>query len=324
MYKERKDLYKRLAKMRNSNVISYITSTRQGQSHEIENTVLNFFPFHLDALKSKKEKITLFLHTDGGDIITAWAIVNLLRMFCCKLEVIVPSRAMSAGTIICLGADKILMTKQAVLGPIDPSVNSPYNPIISNTPLPISVENVDNYFKLAEDKLGKNANYINVFTSLLNYINPIALGNVYRVQNQIRMLSKKLLRMHMSTENDDTVNRIIDFLCSTSGSHDYKFYRNEAIELGLPIEIPNTNLYKLINSIYLDICNEMKLHIPFYTDIERYQLKNNDNYKYVRGLLESTDYGSHKYIYSGTISSSDNNFSHIASNLSWIQDKDDN
>ena len=30
-----------------------------------------------------------------------------------------------------IGADKIVMTKQAVLGPIDPSVNSPLNPQVS-------------------------------------------------------------------------------------------------------------------------------------------------------------------------------------------------
>ncbi len=51
----------------------------------------------------------------------------MLRMFCDELEVIVPARARSAGTLMCLGADKVVMTKQATLGPIDPSLTGPLN-----------------------------------------------------------------------------------------------------------------------------------------------------------------------------------------------------
>ena len=49
----------------------------------------------------------------------------MLRMFCDELEIIVPARARSAGTLMCLGADAVVMTKQATLGPIDPSLTGP-------------------------------------------------------------------------------------------------------------------------------------------------------------------------------------------------------
>jgi membrane-bound ClpP family serine protease len=81
--------------------------------------VLDHFVKHLDAI-GDVPKISLLLYTRGGSTLAAWSIVNLVRQFCDQFEVIVPFKAHSAGTLVCLGADSILMTKQATLGPVDP------------------------------------------------------------------------------------------------------------------------------------------------------------------------------------------------------------
>ena len=96
---------------------------------QISTDVLEYFSDHLDKI-GKVEKISLFLYTQGGDTMAAWSLVNLIRQFCEKFEIIIPSKARSSGTIISLGADEIIMTKQATLGPIDPSLNNPLNPQI--------------------------------------------------------------------------------------------------------------------------------------------------------------------------------------------------
>ena len=84
----------------------------------------------------------------------AWNMVNMLRMFCDELEIIVPARARSAGTLMCLGADRVLMTKQATLGPIDPSLTGPLNPAIPgaspDSRAPVSVEAVRGYIEMAK------------------------------------------------------------------------------------------------------------------------------------------------------------------------------
>ncbi len=69
-----------------------------------------------------------FLYTRGGDTSTARNIVNLLRMYGDNLQIIVLHKSHSAGKIISLGANEIVMTKQATLGPIDPSLYTPLNP----------------------------------------------------------------------------------------------------------------------------------------------------------------------------------------------------
>lgn len=45
-----------------------------------------------------------------------------------QIEVIVPYRAHSTGTLIAIGADKIIMGRLGELSPVDPSTGHPFNP----------------------------------------------------------------------------------------------------------------------------------------------------------------------------------------------------
>src|SRR5574344_274238 len=115
MYSDRIDLYKALEEELNTKIITYITSDRRGFETQIAQDVIDLFINQLDGI-GVVPKISLFLYTQGGDTAAAWNIVNLLKMYCDELEVIVPHKAHSAGTIISLGANQIVMTKQATLG----------------------------------------------------------------------------------------------------------------------------------------------------------------------------------------------------------------
>jgi ClpP class serine protease len=67
--------------------------------------------------------LTLILDAPGGDGLAAERIIRACRSYTKKdFEAIVPARAKSAATMVCLGADRILMGKTSELGPIDPQV----------------------------------------------------------------------------------------------------------------------------------------------------------------------------------------------------------
>lgn len=69
--------------------------------------------------------IDLLLHTPGGNIDVAEKLVMLLRAKAGDhgmLRVIVPDFAKSAGTLMALGADKIVMSDSSELGTIDPQI----------------------------------------------------------------------------------------------------------------------------------------------------------------------------------------------------------
>jgi ClpP class serine protease len=66
--------------------------------------------------------LTLIIHTPGGEIGAAETIVSYLRSKFESIEVVVPAFAMSAGTMISLAAERIVMGRQSQLGPIDPQI----------------------------------------------------------------------------------------------------------------------------------------------------------------------------------------------------------
>ena len=191
MYQERKDFYKKLEEARGSKVIAYVTGDRPSLETIIHNETLDFFSDHLDSF-NKPKKITLVLHSKGGNTLAGWSIVNLIRQYVDYFEVIVPARALSTGTLICIGADKIVMTKQSNLGPIDPSINSPLNPQSPGLPpatrVPVSVEAIAGFFDLAKEslKIENQSELASIFLKLSDHVHPIALGQVYRAREQIQ------------------------------------------------------------------------------------------------------------------------------------------
>jgi hypothetical protein len=72
----------------------------------------------------KGSNIDLLLHTGGGNIDAAEKIVSMIRsrVGTGYLRVIVPDFAKSAGTLIALAADKIVMGDSSELGPVDPQI----------------------------------------------------------------------------------------------------------------------------------------------------------------------------------------------------------
>lgn len=303
MYRDRKIFYEKIERERNSKVIAYVTSDRSNMGAQIAADVPDVLLEHLDAM-GKVDKISLILYTLGGNTLAAWNIVNLLREFCNELEIIVPNKCRSAGTLMSLGANTIIMTKQATLGPIDPSITQAMSPMIpnSNPPqkLPVSVESVKGYFQLLKkefgvtDRKGLSAAYI----KLSEYIHPLVLGDVYRTQRQIQMLAEKLLKM--GNYSGPTIKNIVSFLCSDSGSHDYTISRTEAKNLGLHIESPNQELYNELKAWYHDICAELLLKEE-YNPVKEIGTNPQKAYAFKRALIESVNYQQDAFISEGTL-----------------------
>ncbi|MBM4275637.1 MAG: hypothetical protein FJ134_14425 [Deltaproteobacteria bacterium] len=66
--------------------------------------------------------IDMVLHTPGGLVLPSLQIARALARHPAKVTVFVPHYAMSGGTLIALAADEIVMSQDAVLGPVDPQL----------------------------------------------------------------------------------------------------------------------------------------------------------------------------------------------------------
>ncbi len=302
MYQARKLLYEQLEKNLNSKVIVYVTGDRRQMETKIHSEVLDFLIHHLDTI-GDVSKITLYLYTRGGDTLASWSIANLIRQFCTTFEVIIPFKCHSGGTLICLGADNIIMTKQATLGPIDPSVNTPLNPQIPGAPptakVPVSVEAISGFLEFAKTELRGEDHLREVILQLTRVVHPLVLGDAFRARTQIQMLARKLLSSQI--QDHAKIEKILTFLCSQSGSHDYTINRREAREdLELPIQKPDDTLYRLIKDIYDDIASELELTIPFDPNLVL-GVNSTVTYSFKRALVESVEGGSHRFISEGNL-----------------------
>ncbi|MBM3150052.1 MAG: hypothetical protein FJZ88_08545 [Chloroflexi bacterium] len=247
-FPERVEIIKQIQELRKSKVVTYFTSDRRtfppGFPLPALNTRLATEAqiFVYDQLRSlgKTDNLDLFLYTRGGQTDSVWPLVSIFREHACKqFVVLVPFRAHSAGTLICLGADKIILGEAAELSPIDPTTGNEFNPvneIDKRTRREISVEDVISYIELAKDpaKVGlqDSDHILEVFKRLSEEVHPIALGNVNRVHTQIRILADKLLRLHWTGEEEQArIAQVVDQLTKKLYSHTHALNRREAKEI---------------------------------------------------------------------------------------------
>ena len=300
---KRLDLLQNIEKDRNSKAILYVTGDRQGLETRIGQDVVDLFVDHLDAL-GPVDKISLVLYTSGGNTSAAWNLVNLLHMFCDDFEVIVPGKCMSAGTLISLGAKRIVMTKQATLGPIDPTIQHPLGPSIhgahEEARAGVSVEAVNGYLDAIRTCSENKELEGKALLDLSNKVHPLVLGQIFRSRQQIRDLAQRLLEKNICKDNDGKIKRIIDFLCSESGSHDYTINRREADQLGLNIEKCSEELYKILRELRKSYTNQLHLQIP-HDPGNLVTTGETAPYTLVRAIIESKGFGAHHFISKGEV-----------------------
>jgi len=230
------ELIKKIEEKRGSKVITYLTSDRQGPVNA--RIAMDIIPIISGQLREigKADKIDLFLYSTGGDTMVPWRMVSMIREYGDKFSVLVPYKAHSAATMISLGADEIVMSDLSELSPIDPSTANVFNPQDPKNPqnrIPISVEDVMAYFDLAKNKIGikdekELAEIFREFTASNPQVHPLALGNVNRVYNLIRVLAKRLLKSHQNPMAEEEINEIVDSLTEKLYSHQYFISRKEA------------------------------------------------------------------------------------------------
>lgn len=154
-----------ISKLRgNSNVIFYASGWMQKKQARLANVAIidediNGFMAVMHGIDKSSKKLTLLLHTPGGSVDAAETIVEYLRSKFDFIEVIVPAAAMSAGTMISLASNNIVMGRQSQLGPTDP--------FIENT----SAHSIISEFEAAKKAITKNPEnigYANLWAPILS------------------------------------------------------------------------------------------------------------------------------------------------------------
>ncbi len=134
----------------------------------------------IEGLPEHENVVTVILDTPGGVVEVVERMVTVLRSVYGEVIVVVPDRAMSAGTILALSADRIMMDHLSCLGPIDPQIERDGKLVPALSYL--------NQFERLNEK-AKNGQLTTAEYALLNKLD---LGELYQF-NQARELSIDLL-----------------------------------------------------------------------------------------------------------------------------------
>ena len=175
--------------------------------------------------------LLLVLHTPGGMAEAAQTIVEFLRSKFSAIDVLVPTYAMSAGTMIALGCDRIVMGRQSQLGPTDPQL------IVENRPF--SAHSIVEQFKEAETEISGNPILAHAWAPVLRSFGPALLQEARKSILYGETLVRDWLQKYMFSERPDPAALASEvtahFGGNQPGSHGRRIDRNEAKQQQLEV-----------------------------------------------------------------------------------------
>jgi ClpP class serine protease len=157
--------------------------------------------------------LDIVLHTPGGLVLASLQIARALHKHHGKVTAFVPHYAMSGGTLIALAADEIVMSEDAVLGPVDPQLgNFPAASILKA----VAMKPVE---KVKDDTL-------------------ILADQAEKATLQVRESVRELLAGKIPAGKDTELARL---LSEGTWTHDHPITYETAKSFGLPVrsDIPN-------------------------------------------------------------------------------------
>lgn len=205
------------------------------------------------------DALDVLVHTRGGDPTAAYRLAQVIRNFANRVDFLVPEYAYSAGTIVCLGGESILMGDYAVLSPIDITV---YPPSGDPDEEPsgedgddegIELVALDHFIKAAVrariemerafEREGlqdaESSVESEMLTAMVEELDAIEIGHLYRQRDLTHVYAKELLASYMfagAPESDATIEKILSRLIFDAPSHDFAMDYHICHDAGLKVE----------------------------------------------------------------------------------------
>ncbi len=259
---QRREFYKQIEEYRKRPLIVYATSTRAGVNAMMAADVVREFVDQVNAVPDGAA-VDVLIHSTGGDPLTAWKLMSLLRERFTDVSVLVPYMAFSAATIFSLGADQIFMHPHASLGPIDPQIQMRQ---ADGTVRVFAYEDVGAFLRFLESdvQISEQAHISSVVERLFQVADPLNIGAAKRASELSADIGERLLHMHMKGEDDNgRARQIAENLNKAFFAHGDAVSRGRAKELQLKIADSDPALEKLMWQAYSGLESLMELRRPF-------------------------------------------------------------
>lgn len=227
----RQEYLEKINSITGRNVISYYSGwlkNSNGPNLQINDNDINALMNAVYKL-DKSKGLDIILHTPGGDIAATESIVNYLQsIFPNNIRAIIPQLSMSAGTMIALSCNTIMMGKQSSLGPIDPQFGG------------IACQGILDEYQRALDDVSKNPNSLGLWQTIISKYHPTLIGDCENAVKWSKELAAKWLqRVNKTIAMASVENLFISH--ANSYSHSRHISREECKDIGLNIEYMESN-----------------------------------------------------------------------------------
>jgi len=111
----------------------------------------------------RERSLDLIIHSPGGSAEAAEQMIDYLRTRFDYIRAIIPLQAKSAGTMIALGCDEVVIGTYSELGPIDPQITY----IVGGAPRQAPAHAILRDFNRAKSEVAGNVNLLGAWTPIL-------------------------------------------------------------------------------------------------------------------------------------------------------------
>jgi hypothetical protein len=208
-------------------------------------------------LERYDRKLDLLVGSPGGFPYAAGKMVKVCRVFSTEFRTVVPNRAMSAATLLCLGARELVMAETASLGPIDPQMlmGSPQGQRL--VPARLIIDSFRQMVAAIQQAIIAKQPP-EPFLDVLNRLDVIAVLESMKAIDSTKIMAKELLRDGLLHAEPGKVDDVVEKLMAEGekelhGKHLYP----DAIQsqVGLPVTVlePNSDLDTLLRELVVRI-----------------------------------------------------------------------
>ncbi len=260
---DRLKLYKKIEEKRGNPLVVYVTSQRPGATGAMAGDVIDEFIDQIKTIDKTKDTVDLLIESTGGDPLTSWRVISLIRTSFKNVNVLVPHSAFSAATLLALGADEIWMGSFGSLGPIDPQITTRKK---DGTTQQFGYEDVASFLSFVKEEgdITEQEYLKGAIEKLCESVEPPVLGFAKRSSSLSVSMGEKMLQMHITdAEKKAQAHSIALKLNKSFFSHGHSLGRKDAEEIGLNIKTPDDELEKLMWSIHEDFEKELQTRVPF-------------------------------------------------------------
>ncbi len=244
----RKKLIQLIEKKLGGKLISYI----ENPEHPFSGIGLHDTTYFEEMLRSvgDSKKGILIVNSNGGNGNAAEKLLIMCRKrFTENFTIIIPNFAKSAATMMCLGADKIMMGYLAELGPIDPQIS------LNRSEPPIPARSFIDGLEFVRKNV-REGDPPNMYLSMLQQVRPELISICQSAIDDAKCFASTWLSRYMLKDDEKQAKQVATWLSDgkTYKSHgkviDYTEAKN-VLKLNVEPINPDSELWYWIWELYL-------------------------------------------------------------------------